>query len=100
MSGFNDLCTPSRVYFVISSIFILLAFFQNYGNSNLYCLGSRSCDVSNTYLIFLLKIVYVLFWTWVLNLICKSGASPIAWFLVLIPFLLMFLMLAFVTLSR
>jgi len=53
----------------------------------------HSCNVSNTYLIFAIKLVYVLFWTWILNLMCNAGASGIAWFLVLIPFIIMFLLL-------
>ena len=100
MAGFNELCTPARVYFGISLIFILLTFAQNYGNANMYCLGSVSCDVSSMYVIFLIKVIYVLFWTWVLNLICKSGATPVAWFLVLIPFVMMFLMLAIMMATR
>ena len=91
--GLRNLCTPAHLYLVISGLFILVAFLQNYGNTYTYCLGSNTCDVSNTYLIFVLKIMYVLFWTWILNLICKSGATPVAWILVLFPFVLMFIMI-------
>ena len=100
MASLSELCTPARVYFGISLIFILFAFAQNYDNANMYCLGSVSCDVSSMYMIFLIKIIYVMFWTWILNFICKSGATPVAWFLVLIPFILMFLMLAVLMVSR
>ena len=91
--GLKNLCTPAHVYLVISVMFILIAFFQNYGNTYTYCLGSNTCNVSNTYMIFVVKALYVLFWTWILNLICKSGATNVAWFLVLIPFILMFIMI-------
>ena len=68
--------------------------FQNIGNENTYCLGIYSCDVYNTTLIFIIKIIYVLFWTWILNLICRAGAPSLAWFLVLLPFILFFVLLA------
>ena len=92
--GIKHLCTPSYVYLVISAIFLIVAMVQNYGNTSIYCLGSQSCDVSNTGLIFIVKLMYVLFWTWILNLMCKSGATSIAWFLVVLPFILMFIMLS------
>ena len=90
---FQNLCTPSYVYLVISTIFLLLATFQNYGNVNTYCLGEYECNVPNTTLVFMIKIIYILFWTWILNLMCGAGATGIAWILVLLPFVLMFVML-------
>ena len=94
MPGLTKLCTPASIYFTISIIFMIVVFIQNYGNVNTYCLGVQSCSVSSTYLIFAIKLVYVLFWTWILNLMCNAGASGIAWFLVLIPFIIMFLLLS------
>ncbi len=98
--GFRQLCTPSLLYFVISMIFLIVVAFQNYGNVNTYCVGMYECNVASTSLIFAIKIVYVLFWTWILNLMCDAGASAIAWFLVLIPFVLMFLLLSMVMFSN
>jgi hypothetical protein len=92
--GIKQLCTPSYVYLVLSVAFLLIAMFQNYGNSNIYCLGSHACDVSNTSLIFVVKFIYILFWTWILNLMCNAGATSIAWFLVLLPFIIMFIMIS------
>lgn len=100
MPGLTQLCTPAFVYFTISIIFLIVVFIQNYGNVNKYCLGVQSCSVSSTYLVFAIKLVYVLFWTWILNLMCNAGASGIAWFLVLIPFIIMFLMLSMMMVSK
>jgi hypothetical protein len=94
VAGLRNLCTPSYVYLVISVIALFVMLFQNIGNANLYCLGSYSCAVTSTTLIFLIKIIYVLFWTWILNLMCRAGAPGIAWFLVLLPFILMFILLS------
>jgi len=93
MKILQNLCTPSYVYLVISTIFLILATFQNYGNVNTYCLGEYECNVPNTTLVFMIKIIYILFWTWILNLMCGAGATGIAWILVLLPFVLMFVML-------
>ena len=93
IAGFKHLCTPASVYLVISMIAIIAMAAQNYGNTELYCLGDFSCQVSSTLFIFILKVVYVLFWTWVLNLICKAGATSVSWFLVLLPFILFFVFL-------
>jgi len=40
-----------------------------------------------------MKVLYILFWTWVLNLMCKGGYKNVAWFLVLLPFVLFFVVL-------
>jgi hypothetical protein len=96
IAGLKNLCSPSYVYLVLSIIALIFMAIQNYGNINVYCLGSYSCVVSSTLLIFLIKIVYVLFWTWILNLMCRAGATTFSWFLVLFPFIL-FLAIIFVT---
>ena len=89
----NQLCTPSYVYLVISSIVLILMAIQNVGNTHTYCAGNISCNSTSTTIIFILKIIYVIFWTWVLDLICGAGWNAISWILVLIPFILMFLFL-------
>jgi hypothetical protein len=89
----SQLCTPAYIYFIISIIGIAFAAIQNMGNNNKYTLGMFSCKVPSCLAIFIIKIVYVLFWTWVLNLICNNGHSGIAWFLLFLPFIMLFLLL-------
>jgi hypothetical protein len=93
VAGLKNLCPPALFYLVISLIAVVIMAFQNYGNENVYCLGTYSCDVSSVYLIFIIKIVYIIFWTWVLNLICKAGAPAISWLLVLLPIILFFILI-------
>ena len=90
----KDLCTPSLLYFVISIIALVLVLLQNLGNTNSYNVGSFSCRVPNTAVVFIVKFIYILFWTWILNLMCNAGATSIAWFLVLLPFIVMFIMIS------
>ncbi len=94
ITGLRNLCTPSYVYLVISSIALLVMVYQNFGNINTYCLGNYTCTVPSTAMIFIIKAVYILFWTWVLNLMCKSNATGIAWFILLLPIILMFILIA------
>ena len=93
ITGLRNLCTPSYVYLVISSIALLVMIYQNLGNVNTYCLGNYSCTVSNTALIFIIKAIYILFWTWVLNLMCKANATNIAWLVLLLPVIVMFILI-------
>uniref|UniRef100_A0A6C0BA54 Uncharacterized protein n=1 Tax=viral metagenome TaxID=1070528 RepID=A0A6C0BA54_9ZZZZ len=89
-SKLKDLCGPALFYFVISIIALIICGYQNMGNRSMYSVGPMSARVSSTLFVFFVKLVYILFWTWILNLICGSGHSGIAWFLVLIPFILLF----------
>jgi hypothetical protein len=95
----KELCSPSLVYFIISMVALVIVFLQNIGNSNSYNIGSFSCRVPNTMVIFIAKFIYILFWTWILNLICKDGHSGISWLLILFPFLLLFVMIGLLMLN-
>jgi len=94
--GLRNLCTPAFLYFLINVVALILIAYQNYGNITTYCVGSYSCNVSNMYLIFIIKIIYILFWTWILNILCSMGYSQISWFLFLLPFLLLFIFIGYV----
>jgi len=89
----SQLCTPAYVYFIISIIAIVISAVQNIGNNKKYSLGNFSCNVPSCIAIFIIKIIYILFWTWILNLICKDGHKGIAWLLVLLPFILLFVII-------
>uniref|UniRef100_A0A6C0KUZ7 Transmembrane protein n=1 Tax=viral metagenome TaxID=1070528 RepID=A0A6C0KUZ7_9ZZZZ len=86
----KELCNPALFYFIISVIALVVSALQNVGRRNTYVLGGLTRRVPNTSLVFLVKIVYILFWTWILNLICKDGHTTISWLLVLAPFILLF----------
>jgi hypothetical protein len=96
----KELCTPAFIYFVISIISLFILFIQNIYNVHSYHIGNYSCRVPNTMLVFLFKLIYILFWTWILNLICKDGHSGISWLLVLFPFILLFVILGLIMLNQ
>ena len=45
------------------------------------------------------EIVYVLIWTYLLNLLCKKGYTKVSWLFVLLPFIAMFVLLGLLILS-
>ena len=92
----TDLCTPATIYFVISLIGLILLGIGNIENDERLCIGDYSCNVGNNTIIFVLNAVYILFWTFVLDLMCKNGYGSISWFVLLLPFILAFMFLAMV----
>ena len=88
-----SLCAPAHLYFVISIIGLIIIAFQNLGNTTKYTIGSFSTLVPNTLFIFFMKLLYIAFWTWVLNYLCQAGYSSVSWFLFLIPFILFFVLI-------
>ena len=97
--GLRNLCTPAYIYLVISMLLLVVMYIQNRNNIDVYCLGAYECDVTNVTAIFLVKFVYILFWTWILNLICSSGFTSISWLLLLLPIILSFLLVALLFIS-
>ena len=95
----KELCSPAMLYFIISMIALMMVLFQNLGNTNSYNVGTFSCRVPNTAVIFIVKFIYVLFWTYVLNLICKDGHTGLSWLLVLLPWILLFVMMGILMLN-
>jgi hypothetical protein len=96
----KKLCTPAYVYLVISVISIVALMFQNGGNVNTYCIGSFECPVPSTALVFFIKFLYVAFWTFILDLMCKSGYKQLSWFLVILPFILFFVLIGLMVLNQ
>ena len=82
----QNLCVPAKIYLGISALVIISILLQNIMNSlNIYTLGTASYRVLNTPIIFIIKVAYVVFWTWVLQLICEAGYTDLSWLLVLLP---------------
>ena len=69
------------------------------GSKHIYKLGMFTARVPSCLLVFIVKIIYILFWTWILNLICKDGHKGLAWFLVLLPFILLFVIMGLVMIN-
>ena len=94
----KNLCSPAFLYLFISVFTFVIMAIQNFGNNNKFCLGSYSCNISNTFMLFIFNAIYILFWTFVLNSLCKAGYKEISWFLVLLPIILLFVIFAMIIL--
>ena len=66
---FKDICSPAHLYLVLSSIAIILAILNNFSAMAV-----------------IVKMFWVILWTYLLNFMCKKGFTPAAWVLVLLPF--------------
>ena len=103
MSIYQDLCTPAKIYFTLAIIYMIGAYFSINKFSNLMqanqtklhpSMNSLNSSVQqSTNGISLVNILFTLFWTWVLNRLCSAGYIRVSWFLVLFPYLLLFIAL-------
>jgi len=98
---YNSLCPPSKLYFILSMLSILALFIQNMSNPKTYTVGRYTVPLGHHNIIFFVfKILYVVIWTYLLNRLCKYGYGDISWFLVLLPFLLMFVLIGLLLLTN
>tara|TARA_Y100000389_G_scaffold105244_1_gene102122 strand:- start:7053 stop:7412 length:360 start_codon:yes stop_codon:yes gene_type:complete len=96
LKSIRKCCTPAQIYFYLSITILLFLTVQNLGNRDIFCIGDYECDVDNTWVIIFFKAVYIIFWTFILNLLCKNGHTTLSWFLLLFPFLLAFILIGLI----
>jgi hypothetical protein len=89
----KKMCTPAVVYLLLSVFALFVLIFSNLGNRRTLCVGEYDCPVENVFLIFIGKIIYIGFWTVVLDSLCKNGWGSLSWFLVFLPIILFFVIL-------
>lgn len=89
------LCNPAKFYFVLSVVIYLIVFIQNITTPGKFSLGLYSCDHKQTPLILIYNALYILLWTYILNLICR-GSSTLSWVIVLFPFILSLFILVYI----
>lgn len=100
-SIYQDLCTPAKVYITLAVIYMICAYFSiseclsfmQVNQSKMHPqLNSLNNDIrQSTNGITIANVLFTLFWTWVLNRICSAGYIRVSWFLVLFPYLMLFL---------
>ncbi len=88
LPALKSYCTPSKTYMVLAVLSIAYSFVANIGSSEVFHLGTLKTYVGNTYLVILFEIVYLFVWGWFINWLCKKRATNIAWFIVLLPYVL------------
>ena len=96
---FRHLCKPAMVYLAISVVVLVSIAYQNMGRSNIYCMGDFSCYVPSTAAVIFSEALYILFWTWILHLMCRTGYASISWLLVVFPLVLFFVLIGLMMLA-
>uniref|UniRef100_A0A6C0C533 Uncharacterized protein n=1 Tax=viral metagenome TaxID=1070528 RepID=A0A6C0C533_9ZZZZ len=91
---FKSLCTPAQLYFGLSVLSFIALIIQNCTDPYSFCIGSFSAPspIHNASY-FIVKTMYILFWTWIINKACTKGWNKLAWLIVLFPFIAMFVLL-------
>ena len=90
----DSLCQPAFLYFLISVVSMVAMMIQNLTKGkNVLCLGDYECKTSTAPIVFMVECIYILLWTKVIDILCKRGLNNVAWFLVLFPFILMFILI-------
>ena len=74
MNSFNELCSPAKLYFVLSVIACIAALIN----------GLKFMQV-------MINLIIAFAWTAVLSWICGKGFTGVSWFLVLVPYIIMLL---------
>ena len=89
MNAVMNLCSPSKIYFFVAIILLFLSFVSDARNKDKdkVCLGKLKCKNKPMY--YLLNVLFILFWTWVLNKLCTMGWVKLSWFLLIFPFLML-----------
>ena len=89
MNAVMKLCAPSKIYFFMAIILLFLSFVNDLQNKDKdkVCLGKLKCK--NKLLYYLLNVLFILFWTWILNKLCISGWVKLSWFLLVFPFFIL-----------
>ena len=88
----RKLCTPAHLYFILSITGLVLMGIQNFnGEEKLLCVGSYNCKVNSKTFLFIFNALYILFWTFILDLMCKAGYKDLSWLVLLLPILVYFI---------
>lgn len=73
---FEKLCTPAKLYFALAILSILLGLFSGFH-----------------FMAIIIKLIFAVIYTFILGWLCKKGWKGLAWFLVLLPYVLILLMM-------
>ena len=90
MKFYDKLCKPAQLYLLISLVVYVMILIQNIAAPDRFTLGPYSCMHDNQPLVMVGQLIYIAFWTWLLNMICKINTG-ISWLIVLFPFILFFI---------
>ena len=97
---FDKLCPPAQIYLVVSVIMMVLSYFGLSAISQQLEMHQSSSpllqSLNFTYqkdsrTSYVVQGVLIILWTWLLSYFCRNGYTSLSWFLVLLPWVLMFM---------
>lgn len=97
---FDKLCPPAQIYLIVSVIMLVLSYFGLSAISQQLEMHQSSSpllqSLNFTYqkdsrTSYVVQGVLIILWTWLLSYFCRNGYTSLSWFLVLLPWLLMFM---------
>ena len=97
---FDKLCAPAQIYLVVSVVMLVLSYFGLSAISQQLEVHQSSSpmiqSLNFTYqkesrTSYIVQGVFIVLWTWILSYLCNKGFSNLSWFLILLPWVLMFL---------
>ena len=91
MNIINNLCSPAKLYFYLSIILLIISAYYDItrNEKDRICLGKIDCKVKNKPAMYGMNILFILIWTFILNLLCSFGWTKLSWFLFLFPYILL-----------
>ena len=96
----DKICTPAQIYLIVSVILLFLSYFGMTAISQQLTLNQSGHPVlhslnftyqKDTRTSYVVQAILIVLWTWLLSYLCSKGYSQLSWFLVLLPWVLMFL---------
>ena len=73
----TPLCSPALLYFILAIVSIIVLVV---------------CHIP--LLVIMIKLVFIVAWTWMLNFFCKKGYSNVSWIFVIAPFIVTVILIA------
>jgi hypothetical protein len=97
---FDKLCAPAQIYLIVAIIMLILSYFGLSAISQQLTIHQSSSPLlqslnftyqKDSQTSYVVQGVFIIVWTWVLSYLCRKGYTSLSWFLVLLPWVLMFL---------
>ena len=97
---FDKLCAPAQIYLIVSVVMLVLSYFglsaisqqlQAHRSSNPMLQSLNFTYQKDSRTSYVVQGVFIILWTWVLSYLCTKGYTSLSWFLILLPWVLMFL---------
>ena len=97
---FDKLCPPAQIYLIVSVVMLVLSYFglsaisqqlQAHQSSSPMLQSLNFTYQKDSRTSYVVQGVFIILWTWVLSYLCTKGYTSLSWFLILLPWVLMFL---------